>query len=72
MTAVGVVMTRLVALAQAALPDVQVLDGFDGDLSSLERLTLFLGYAPTPGAPDVTSSVAVDDELGGLCATVET
>jgi hypothetical protein len=68
-TAVDGAILALVELAGDALPDVQVLDGWNGK-TALDGLMLFIGFNPQLGTPAYFSTV--DEDEGGLDATVET
>lgn len=69
MTAVHETVNQLVTLAEGALPTWQVLDGWNGH-TDLQRTTLVVAFAPTPGAEAIASTVDVED--GSLCDYVET
>jgi hypothetical protein len=69
MTAIDQTLLALVELAQDALPGVQVLDGWNGK-TSLDGLMLFIGFNPQIGTPAYTATV--DEDEGGLDATIET
>jgi len=68
-TAVQTVVAAIVGLAEEALEQTQVLDGWNNH-TDLAAKTLLVAFSPSRGSPVVTSSVDVDD--GGLDATVET